>query len=176
VLVAAIAATALSAGIRRGRAPVAVREALAAGLGLMPALVALRGSELAAYHGVEHKSIGGYERGVDPTEVAKEHERCGSHLVAPMLAFSLAGQLVVERLVSSPGRIARGIAAIGGVSAAVELFVWSERNPEHPLARAFRRPGTEIQRIFATREPTGEQMEVGTAALDEILRAEGVKP
>jgi uncharacterized protein YqhQ len=57
----------------------------------------------------------------------------------------------------------------------VELFVWSERNPDHPLARAFRRPGTEIQRVFATKEPTSEQMEVGTAALDEILRAEGVK-
>lgn len=175
VLVAAIAATAVSAAVRRGRAPLPVREALAAGLGLVPALVALRGSELAAYHGVEHKAIGGYERGVDPAEVAKEHERCGSHLVAPMLAFSLAGQLVVERLVEEPGRVARGVAAIGGVSAAVELFVWSEKNSEHPLARAFRRPGTEIQRIFATREPTSEQMEVGTAALDEILRAEGVK-
>jgi len=175
VLVAAIVATALSAGIRKGRAPLAVREALAAGLGLMPALIALRGSELAAYHGVEHKAIGGYERGVPAADVAKEHERCGSHLVAPMLAFSLLGQLVVERLVEEPGRSARGLAALGGVSAAVELFVWSERNPDHPLARAFRRPGTEIQRVFATKEPTSEQMEVGSAALDEILRAEGVK-
>jgi hypothetical protein len=34
----------------------------------------------------------------------------------------------------------------------------------------------EIQRIFATREPTGEQMEVGTAAMEEILRVEGVSP
>jgi uncharacterized protein YqhQ len=176
VVAAALAATLASALVRRGRAPLALRESLAAALGLAPALVALRGSELAAYHGVEHKAIGGYERGIEPAEVAKEHERCGSHLVAPMLAFSLAGQLVVERLVDSPGRLARGIAALGGVSAAVELFVWSERNPDHPVARAFRRPGTEIQRAFATREPTSEQMEVGTAALDEILRAEGVKP
>ncbi|HEX6116329.1 MAG TPA: DUF1385 domain-containing protein [Solirubrobacterales bacterium] len=175
VLAAALVATAASAAIRNGKAPIAVREALAAGIGLMPALVALRGSELAAYHGVEHKSIGGYERGVDAAEVAKEHERCGSHLVAPMLAFSLAGQLIVERLVAEPGRLARGIAAIGGISAAVELFVWSERNPDHPLARACRRPGTEIQRVFATREPTSEQMEVGTAAMDEILRVEGVR-
>jgi uncharacterized protein YqhQ len=175
VAAAALVATALSAAIRKGQAPYAVREALAAGLGLMPALIALRGSELAAYHGVEHKAIGGYERGVPATEVAKEHERCGSHLVAPMLAFSLLGQVIVERLVEEPGRAARGVAALGGVSAAVELFVWSERNPGHPLARAFRRPGTEIQRVFATREPTSEQMEVGSAALDEILRAEGVK-
>jgi uncharacterized protein YqhQ len=172
---AALVATAASAAIRKGRAPYVLKEALAAGIGLMPALVALRGSELAAYHGVEHKAIAGYEQGLPATEVAKEHERCGSHLVAPMLAFSLLGQVIVERLLSEPGRFARGAAAIGGVSAAVELFVWSERNPDHPIARAFRRPGTEIQRVFATKEPTGEQMEVGSAALDEILRAEGVK-
>ena len=175
VLAAAIVATAASAAIRNGKAPLAVREALAAGLGLMPALIALRGSELAAYHGVEHKSIGGYEQGVPATDVAKEHERCGSHLVAPMIAFSLAGQLLVERLVEEPGRVARGVAAIGGVSAAVELFVWSERHPGHPIARAFQVPGIEIQRLFATKEPTSEQMEVGTAAMEEILRAEGVK-
>jgi uncharacterized protein YqhQ len=172
-----LAATVATAALRRGRVPVALRETLAAGLGLLPALVALRGSDLAAYHGVEHKSIGAYERGLDDASaVAKEHERCGSHLVAPMLAFSLAGQLIIERLVEEPGRVARGVAALAGVSAAVEVFAWSERHPGHPLARAFRRPGTEIQRIFATREPTESQLEVGTAALDEILRVEGVKP
>jgi uncharacterized protein YqhQ len=171
-----LAATLASAALRRGRVPTALREALGAGLGLMPALVALRGSELAAYHGVEHKAIGAYERGLDdPSGVAKEHERCGSHLVAPMLAFSLAGQLLVERLLERPGRFARGAAAVAGVSAAVEIFAWSERHPRHPLARAFRRPGTEIQRLLATREPSPAQLEVGTAALDEILRAEGVK-
>jgi uncharacterized protein YqhQ len=171
-----LAATMASAALRRGRAPVALRETLAAGLGLLPALVALRGSDLAAYHGVEHKSIGAYERGLDdPSTVAKEHERCGSHLVAPMLALSLAGQLVVERLLERPGRVARGTAALAGVSAAVEVFAWSERHPDHPVARALRRPGTEIQRLLATREPTPAQLEVGSAALDEILRVEGVK-
>jgi uncharacterized protein YqhQ len=38
-----------------------------------------------------------------------------------------------------------------------------------------RRPGTEIQRVLATREPTPAQLEVGNAALEEILRVEGVK-
>ncbi len=176
VIAIAIAATFASSALRRARVPVALRETLAAGMGLMPALVALRGSDLAAYHGVEHKAIGAYERGLDdPRDVAKEHERCGSHLVAPMLVLSLAAQLVLERLVEKPGRVAQGTAALAGVSGAVEVFAWSERNPDHPLARAFRRPGTEIQRLFATREPSAEQMEVGGAALEEILRAEGVK-
>jgi uncharacterized protein YqhQ len=175
VVAVALGATTATSLLRRLRIPLAFREALAAGLSLAPALVALRGSELAAYHGVEHKAIGAYERGLDdPAEVAKEHDRCGSHLVAPMLVFSLAGQLVLERLVERPGRLGRGVAALASVSAAVELFAFSERNPEHPVARAFRWPGTEIQRLFATREPTPEQLEVGSAALEEILRAEGV--
>jgi uncharacterized protein YqhQ len=38
-----------------------------------------------------------------------------------------------------------------------------------------RRPGFEIQRVIGTREPTAEQLEVGTAALAEILRVEGAE-
>ena len=47
---------------------------------------ALRGGDLASYHGVEHKAIGGYEDDCDAAEATKEHDRCGSNLVAPMLA------------------------------------------------------------------------------------------
>ena len=174
VLLAAIAASALG-GVqrRRGEEVSAGRESLAALLGLMPAAIALRGSDLPAYHAVEHKSIGAYEQGrADPMSVPKEHERCGSHLVAPLLVLTVAGQLVVERLFESPGRVERGGAGLAAVSLAVELFAWCERNPESPIARAVRRPGTEIQRLIATREPTPEQMEVGAAALDAILEAE----
>src|SRR6266545_7215981 len=61
-------------------------EAAAGALSLAPALFALRGGEVAAYHGVEHKAIAAYETGAaDAAEAAKEHDRCGSHLVTPML-------------------------------------------------------------------------------------------
>jgi uncharacterized protein YqhQ len=174
VLATAGLVTLLSGALRRGRPATLVRESVAALLGALPAIVALSDSDLAAYHGVEHKAIGAYEQGrTDPREVPKEHERCGSHLVTPLLLLSIAGQLVVERLVERPGPIARGIAGLAGVAIAAELFAWSERNHDSPLARAFRRPGTEIQRHVATREPTDEQLEVGSAALAEILRAEG---
>jgi len=174
VLATAGLVTLLSGALRRGRPATLVRESVAALLGALPAIVALSDSDLAAYHGVEHKAIGAYEQGrTDPREVPKEHERCGSHLVTPLLVLSIAGQLVVERLVERPGPIARGIAGLAGVAIAAELFAWSERNHDSPLARAFRRPGTEIQRHVATREPTDEQLEVGSAALAEILRAEG---
>ena len=177
VLAAAGAVTLISGALRRGQPATLLREGVAAVLGAIPALVALSDPDLAAYHGVEHKAIGAYERGLtDPRGVPKEHERCGSHLVVPLLVLSIAGQLVVEALFEQPGPIARGAAGLAGVGAAVELFAWCERHPDSRLARALRRPGTEIQRLVATREPTDEQLEVGSAALAEILRAEGAAP
>ena len=58
-------------------------------------------------------------------------------------------------------------------AAAVEVFAWSERHAGSSLARALKRPGFEIQRLVGTREPDERQLEVGRAALAEILRAEG---
>ena len=174
VAVAAIAAAGLSGAVRRSGRPTAVREALGAALGLLPALVALRGSELAAYHGVEHKAIAAYEQGnPDPAAVPKEHARCGSNLIAPLLVLSVAGQLALERLVAEPGQLARAAAGLASVGLAVEMFAYAERHPDSAYTRAFRRPGNDIQRLVATREPTPEQLEVGAAALEEILRAEG---
>ena len=74
------------------------REALTAGIGVVPALLALRGGDLAAYHGVEHKAIAAYEEGDEhAADAAKEHDRCGSHLVAPLLASATAGNVAVRR-------------------------------------------------------------------------------
>jgi uncharacterized protein YqhQ len=172
VLVAMAAGT-IASGLLRKLRPSVLREAGVAALGLAPAMIALRDRELTAYHGVEHKAIGAYEQGSDdPASVAKEHERCGSHLIAPMVVLSAAGQLLLERLLDDPGPLARAAVGMASVSAAVEAFAWAERNSDSPAAHAFRRPGTEIQRLLATREPSAEQLEVGTAALEEILRAE----
>ncbi len=171
VLAAIVASTAASGALRRWRKPTVGREAAIAALGAVPALTALRNHDLAAYHGVEHKAIGGYEQGTDPAEVPKEHQRCGSNLIAPMLALSITGQIAVERF-GDPGPLARGLAAVAGLGTAVELFVYAERNPESAVGRAVHGPGYEIQRRFSTREPTSKQLEVGRVALDEILRVE----
>ncbi|MEA2284154.1 MAG: hypothetical protein QOJ21_197 [Solirubrobacteraceae bacterium] len=151
-------------------------ETAAAAISMVPALFALRGGELAAYHGVEHKSIAAYEAAedTDAAETDKEHDRCGSHLVAPMLASNLAGTLLLRRAVERPGVMAGGAVAIASTAVAVEVFAWCERNSGTRLARALRRPGFEIQRVIGTREPDERQLEVGRAALAEILRAEGV--
>ena len=148
-------------------------ESIAALVSVAPALFALRGGELAAYHGVEHKSIAAYEQGSeDAGEASKEHERCGSHLVAPMLASNLAGTILLRRALEKPGPVAGGAVALASTAVAVEVFAWCERNSETRLAKALRRPGFEIQRIVGTREPDKRQLEVGRAALTEILRVE----
>jgi hypothetical protein len=173
VVVGVVAASVVGSNMLRRRGPASVgREFTIALLGALPALAALRDPALASYHAVEHKAIGGYEQGRDPEEVPKEHQRCGSNLIGPMLAFSIAGQVLTERLVDEPGPLARGIAALAGVGAAVELFVFAERNPDSPLAKAVHGPGYEIQRLVSTREPSPEQLEVGVAALQEVLRIE----
>jgi hypothetical protein len=172
VLAAMFVASSASRALRRKKAS-ATGELVQAVLGLAPALVALSDRNLAAYHGAEHKAIGAYEAGSDdPASATKEHDRCGSNLVAPMLVLSAAGQLLLERALEEPGPVARAAVGIASASVAAEMFAWSERNPESPVARAFHRPGHEIQRLIATKEPTPEQLEVSVAALREILRVE----
>jgi uncharacterized protein YqhQ len=167
------AAASLTGAVLRRRAPGAAAEAAAAALSLAPAVLALRGGELAAYHGVEHKAIAAYESDADDAaDAAKEHDRCGSHLVTPLLASNLAGALLVRRVLERPGPVAGAGVAVASTAAAVEVFAWCERHAASPLARALRRPGFELQRAVGTREPDERQLEVGRAALTEILRVE----
>jgi uncharacterized protein YqhQ len=175
VLGVAAAATVVGSRARRLSAAGGMAgEAAAAAISLVPSLVALGGGDLAAYHGVEHKAIAAYEQGEpDAAQAAKEHDRCGSHLVAPMLAANLAGVTVLRRLAAPPGRLAQGGLALASAGIAVEVFAWSERHSESAMAHALRRPGHALQRVIGTREPTAEQLEVGEAALRELLRAEG---
>jgi uncharacterized protein YqhQ len=173
--VVAVAAGAAALGtLARRRLGGAAGEATAAGASLAPALFALQGGELAAYHGVEHKAIAAYEQDEpDPAAAAKEHDRCGSNLVAPMLAANLTGAALLRRVVERPGPVANAAVALGAAAVAVEVFAWTERHAGSRAARAIRRPGFELQRAMGTREPDARQLEVGRAALAEILRVEG---
>jgi uncharacterized protein YqhQ len=172
-VLAAMAGASVGGALLRTRARGVAGETAVAALSLAPSLIALRGGELAAYHGVEHKSIAAYEQDqTDAAEMAKEHDRCGSHLMAPMLAANVAGNALLRRSGARPGRVASGAVALASVGVAVEVFAWSERHDGTAAARALRRPGHEIQRLLGTREPTASQLEVGRAALEEILRLE----
>jgi uncharacterized protein YqhQ len=160
-----------ASGKRPGMSAGPGREAAIALLSLAPALMALRSGDLAAYHGVAHKAIAAYEGDGDAAEATKEHDRCGSHLVAPMLTAAAVGNVAARRA-GLRGPAAEAVVGLGSAALAVEVFAWGERHPDSPLTRLLRRPGHEIQRVVGTREPTEEQLAVGRAALEEILRVE----
>jgi uncharacterized protein YqhQ len=170
-----VAAGASIAGtLLRRRAPGVSGELASSLIAMAPALFALRGGELAQYHGVEHKAIAAYEADdEDARDALKEHERCGSHLMAPMLAANLAGTLFLKRALERPNAVAGGAMALASTAAAVEVFAWTERHADSPVTRVLKRPGYELQRLIGTREPDERQLEVGRAALAEILRVEG---
>jgi uncharacterized protein YqhQ len=175
VLGIAVAASAGGAAVRRNT-PNMVGEVAAAGASIAPALFALRDGDLASYHGVEHKAIAAYESDADDAaDASKEHDRCGSNLIAPMMVSNVAGALLMKKVLDKPGPLANAAVAVGSMAAAVEVFAWSERNSGTRLARALRRPGYELQRTLGTREPDERQLEVGRAALTEILRVEKAK-
>jgi uncharacterized protein YqhQ len=145
------------------------RELVSGLVSVAPAALALRGGDLAAYHGAEHVSIGTYEHG-EPRE--KEHERCGSHLVGPILATSAVGNALAGKApehLRGPARIG---ATVGAIGAATEIFSWMVRNPENRLARALAKPGHELQHRMSTAEPSPEQLEVANAALEACLELE----
>ena len=119
-----------------------------------PALLALRSGDLAAYHGVEHKAIAAYEQDGDAADADKEHDRCGSNLVAPMLGAAAVGNVAARRAGTARARWPR------------PAWRWAARpwrwrsSPGPSATRAprcrelLRRPGFEIQRVMGTREPT----------------------
>jgi uncharacterized protein YqhQ len=163
-----VSAGVLQAARRSGLRPVA-RELITAVVSLVPAGLALRSGELAEYHGAEHVSIGTYEHG---EARPKEHERCGSHLVGPMLLTTAVGNLVAERAPARLRSAARAAGTLGAAAASVEIFGWMTRHPKHPLARALAKPGHELQHRVGTRDPTPQQLEVAEAALAACLELE----
>ena len=169
VLAATLASALTVQVVRRSKLGETARELLSGALSLAPAMLALRGGELAAYHGAEHVSIGTYEHG---EKRAKEHERCGSHLIGPLLAASAVSNVLASRAPAHLRGPARTASSVGAVGVAVEVFAWMTKHPRHPLAKALARPGHELQHRIATAEPSAAQLEVAEAALAACLELE----
>lgn len=171
VLTAVVAASLIGGAARRSRLSAGFRELVAGVATLAPAVVALRGADLAAYHGAEHISIGTYEQ--DGERASKEHDRCGSHLVGPLLLTTAAAGALTASTPRRARPAARLVATLGAVGASVEVFGWMTRNPDRRLARALARPGHELQARVSTAEPSPEQLQVAEAALAACLELEG---
>src|SRR5438067_9309564 len=122
-VLATMLASAVGVRVIRGsrRLGPAAQELASGLLSLAPAALALRGSDLAAYHGAEHVSIGTYEHGETR---AKEHERCGSHLLGPLLATSAVAGTIAARAPEHLRAPARVGASLGALAATTEIFGW----------------------------------------------------
>jgi len=159
------------------RMPPLIEETLLSVLALMPSLVALRKTPATGYHAAEHKSINAYEQAeiLDGESVASsrpEHPRCGSNLVGPALAMMTLGNALTRRILGRRSNLARFGVSLLSLSGALELVQWAARHPRSGLAGAVIRPGAGMQQLLTTAEPSREQMAVGLAALEELLRLE----
>ena len=150
-------------------APLA-RELTISLLSIAPALLAVRMTELSRFHGAEHKSVAAFETGGDPRTAAKEHDRCGTNLLGPIMLTNLAGGLVLRATGRDDEPLPTLLMGLVSLGSAFEIFSWMSRHRGHPLADALRAPGLTLQRLLTTREPTGEQLDVAQAALGELLR------
>jgi uncharacterized protein YqhQ len=170
VLVSMVGAAVAVKGVRdSGRLRPAAQELVSGLLSLAPAVFAMRGSELASYHGAEHISIGTYEHGPGAT---KEHERCGGHLIGPLVATTAVGNVLAGLAPEHRRGGARAAAQLGALAATTEIFGWMTRHPDTLVAQALSKPGHEIQHRFSTAEPSAEQLEVAEAALAACLELE----
>ncbi len=170
VAVSALVCTGLAAAARRRGG---FRGELASAvIGVVPSLVTLRSRDLVRYHGAEHKAVAGYERGVEAETTAKEHERCGTHLVAPLLLGAAGAAAIAARAPQEWRRPVGAVGSFASIGLAFELFAWRERHPESRAARALARPGFAIQRAVATAEPGEPELEVADRALTALLAAE----
>jgi uncharacterized protein YqhQ len=170
-VVAAMLGSAVIVRILRGSRSVgpAAQELVGGLLSIAPAALALRTPDVAAYHGAEHISIGSYEQG---KRAPKEHNRCGSHLIGPLLVTTAIGNTLAARAPVHARTPARLGAQLFAVATSTEIFGWMVRNPENWLARALAKPGHELQHRLATADPTPEQIEVAEAALAACLELE----
>ena len=178
LLAASVGSAAATVALRRvgGRAPV-VRELAVAGVSLLPVFLALRDSKLSRYHGAEHKSVAAFEGGavddVSLHDAAREHARCGTNLVAPLVVTNIVAGLLLRAAGKERQPLATLVASLVSLGTAMEVFSWMARHQGHPLAGALGRPGIELQRLFTTSEPSDDQLDVAHAALQELLRLEG---
>lgn len=154
-----------------------LEELLLSAMAILPSLVALRKTHATQYHAVEHKSINAYEshgflKKMDARGAVSEHPRCGSNIVGPALALMTLGNFMSRRFLGKQSSAARVGVSFLSLSGAIELAQWAARHPSSPWSTLLRKPGGSLQHMVTTAEPTDEQIDVGLAALRELIRLE----
>ena len=165
------------------------QETGAALASFVPAVLSMRNSSITGYHGAEHKIIAGREAelrseaagvayvpagGAASAAAAapKEHERCGSNLVGPLLFTTVAANALLRGKGGRMTPAAQALAGAVSLGAALEALRWATRHGDSLAARVIMSPGRLVQRTLTTTEPTPDQLEVAERAMRELLRLE----
>jgi uncharacterized protein YqhQ len=143
------------------------------GIGFIPGI-----GRIFQYHGAEHKMVFLWEREgrVDPAGAgpySTHHPRCGtSFLLTVMVVSILFFSLIPKESVFWIKFLGRlfFLPLIAGLS--FEIIRLADRS-RGPLAALFMAPGLWLQGL-TTREPDPPMLEVAAAALEEVLRREGI--
>ncbi len=151
-------------------------------LGLILVLKDIR--RLYMYHGAEHKTITCYEKGMPLTVenvmgCSRMHARCGTSFLFIVIAVNILiislvnwalGVATIENVVlqflAKLGIEIVLLPVIAGISYEILKFVAKFDNK---FVLIFKAPGFFIQKVFTTREPTAEMVEVAIAAFEKVL-------
>lgn len=129
-----------------------------------------------SYHGAEHKSIFCYERGLELTvenvrDMPRHHPRCGTSFLFVVIVVAILLYSVLFSFVTPPNLLVRMLLqivllpVIVGITYEINRFVGRNDNA---LTRVLTAPGLWLQN-FTTVEPDDSMIEVGIAALKEVL-------
>lgn len=151
-------------------------------LGLILVLKDIR--RLYMYHGAEHKTITCYEKGMPLTVenvmgCSRMHARCGTSflfiviavniLIISLVNWSLGVATIENGVLQFLAKLGIEIVllpVIAGISYEILKFVAKFDNK---FVLIFKAPGFFIQKVFTTREPTAEMVEVAIAAFEKVL-------
>lgn len=151
-------------------------------LGLILVLKDIR--RLYMYHGAEHKTITCYEKGMPLTVenvmgCSRMHARCGTSFLFIVIAVNILiislvnwalGVATIEngvlQFLAKLGIEIVLLPVIAGISYEILKFVAKFDNK---FVLIFKAPGFFIQKVFTTREPTAEMVEVAIAAFEKVL-------
>ncbi|MDE6690620.1 MAG: peptide chain release factor N(5)-glutamine methyltransferase, partial [Clostridia bacterium] len=151
-------------------------------LGLIMLLKSIR--TLYKYHGAEHKTINCYEKGLELTtenvmSCSRLHDRCGTSFlfIVILINIVLLGIVSWALKVSSIKIYALQVLANIGVEivllpviAAISYEILKFFALFHgPISKIFKSPGYLLQKVFTTREPDEQMVEVAIAAFNAAM-------
>lgn len=128
--------------------------------------IIMRLTNIAKYHGAEHKAVSAYEKSYRPdieqiSAASKIHPRCGTNVALPLMVG------LTFAVMYNWGFMLQAVMMIS----VLEIFRFVSKNPMNILSKGYLLGGFALQRI-TTMEPEKDKIEVAAAALNMLLDLE----